>query len=206
MHERLTMLAAVGCALSLSLPSVAAAALVVIDFDDLAAGTVVTDQYADRGVVFSIDNHATAQAVIIEDIPGSQVNPSSPNALSNDVDPALMPVQIIRATFVDPGDGVTPTTTDMVSFRYTSDQPDFGRLEAYSALDQLLASAVSVEPGFQVSETLSVSASGIAYVLIHPETDVWVDDFTFSVVPLPAAAWLFVSALAGVLGLGVVRN
>jgi hypothetical protein len=146
----------------LSIGNLAAAA--TINFDDVATGTTITDQYASFGVIFSIEGGGASP--ITASLAGEVV--SQPNALTNDADPLPSPDQPIRADFVIPADGSSPATTDLVSFTFISDDPGFGRMRAFNLSGNPLEEAVSVIGGNQV-ETLTVQASGIAYVIIEPD-------------------------------------
>jgi hypothetical protein len=152
---------------------------VVIGFDtfpdgsEVANGTIITNQYARLGVVFSMED-PTARPVAINNCDGPPI--SVPNALMNNYDPLCNPTLTIRATFVL-NDGVTQGITSNARFSYISDAIGLGRLEAYDVNGNLLANSISTNVGI---EALSVSAPNIAYVLIYPDHDVIVDNFTFS--------------------------
>ncbi len=127
---------------------------------------------------------------------------SSPNGLTNDADPVASPSRIIRADFVNPFDGFSPATTDLVSFSYISDGVGAGHLRAFDPFGILLDDALSIVGGNQL-ETLTVQASGISYITIQPDTDVLVDNFTFheplATIPEPSTHVLILTGLAAIL-------
>lgn len=172
-----------------------AAQAVTITFDDLAAGTVLTNQYA--GVTFS--------------------NPLAGGLFANTATPGppfSAPMAIQPVNYRASGNynlavfDLSATSVSVVMGDFDGDE-DVLHLEAYDAGNNLLASDVQVLPApVNGGLVLSVSASNIAYVQFYGRgggvNSVYFDNFTFDagVVPEPLTALGLVAgagALAGYL-------
>ena len=98
-------------------------------------------------------------------------------------------------------------STDFVSIDLIFDDDDIGAIWAYDSFDNLLDSVIAQGDGrgLTPSSTVSISrtSNDIAYILaggVNAEA-LFLDNLQFNaVVPLPAAGWLFGTALLGFFG------
>ena len=156
--------------------------MTVINFDSLAPGTIVDNQFSSLGADFNGD------ATVVGSLTGSFPSHSGSEVIFN------FPSNNIRIDAVGPEwlmAGGYVTGTDSVT------------LTAYNSSDILLGAVSTIGAntvGYGTPNIfLNVSAPNIAYVefSILSGNTFTVDDFTFNPVPVPAAV------LLGMLGLGV---
>ena len=174
----------------------------VINFDDLAGGDEVTNQYQNQGVVFS------GGLFVIG--PGAFTNPvSAPNSVF------YSSLAGVTAEFFNPV-SCAIATTDYVAFTPTdasSNNTQFQLIAFDVAGNQIGLAQTNVESTGVYSlledPKISLSVAGIHSVLLTGFTTqagnyvIEGDNFEFnnlSTVPVPAGIWLFVSGAAGLLG------
>ena len=174
----------------------------VINFDDLADGDEVTNQYQNQGVVFSGGLRVIG--------PSAFTNPvSAPNSAF------YSSLTGVTAEFFDPVSGVI-ATTDYVAFTPTDASSNNTRFQLIAfdiAGNQIGLAQTNVESTGVYSPVedpkISLSIAGIHSVLLTGfltqagNYGIEGDNFEFntlSAVPVPAGVWLFVSGAAGLLG------
>ncbi len=168
-----------------------ASADIVIDFEGLAASTIITNQYLGLGASFT-----APEATIL--------------TLGGSLNPAFPPFSGINVIFDTTGQGG--------SIRIDAAGPEWtmaggyvtGNLvvmiTAYDSMGNSLGSSSTQGPnyigagtGFAPNEFISVSAPNIAYIEFMDGGNTYtVDDFTFQPIPAPGAL------LLGAMGLGLV--
>lgn len=220
-HRQIFLAALAGLALGAFLaPESASASPVLIDFNNLALGTVVTNQYASLGALFSPSRSYPA---VIYNISGPNsdaavadnvnISPETPTAHGPHglriIGPGL--TDVLYVDFVDPSDSTAPATTTSVSFSFVSDVAGIGSITAFDASNNQVDQAISVLGGTaandgQAYETLTVMGPAISRVAIDGFADVIVDDVSFGAVrpvgitagvPEPATLSLFAFGLTG---------
>lgn len=169
------------------------AALITLNFDDLASGTTLDTEYAANGVTFS--NSAG----------GLVVQTSTPGA------PFTAPNAVLPVNYLVPGNFSQATFSSAVSF-VSVVLGDFNQdadnlfLTAYDAANNVIATDTDLLPGpVSGGLTLSVAAADIAYVRFYGVGDsrsnsVYFDNFSFdasaTTAPEPTTLALFGVGLA----------
>jgi hypothetical protein len=189
------------------------AATITIDFDNLSGMPVtiggpipldsqLSDQYLDDyGAVFS----SGASYAAITNLGPTQTT-SEPNALlATYANGTLTNTVPINVSFFKPGDPTVPYVTSYVSARTDllgTNGLYSATLSAYDLSGDLLGAVTVPDNNGQL---LSFSAPGIhSFVLTSTAPDtagIAFDDVAFeetTVVPIPAALWLFASGIAGI--------
>jgi hypothetical protein len=188
---------------------------VVIDFNALTIGDVVTNQFTNVGAVFAPSGGNPALVVDImadatiggPDLTGLLAGTQGLRIIDS---PTFS--EFLNITFVDPLDQVSAAFVTSVSFTYISDSAVSGAIRAFDAGGALLDSALSAvgsQPGNQAFETLTVSAGDIRRIEIDGFADVIIDTITFDdpqgVVNVPEPGSLAILGL-GLAGLGFARR
>ncbi|MCB1700620.1 MAG: VPLPA-CTERM sorting domain-containing protein [Halioglobus sp.] len=162
---------------------------VMIDFDDLADATIVTNQY--RGVVFSAE---VGNVITFSRVPYNGA--SEPSVISVDVTPGFGTVIL---------DFTLPVNNLMFVVVGLNAGGDIGDVSVTHAGGFSIVDMIGIGRDEPIAMDLSayLGVSRIAIGGITDERGVGYDNFSFDVqaVPLPAAAWLFGSALLGLAGL-----
>lgn len=176
----------------LALPALASAAPVVINFDDLASGTVLTNQYAALGVTFSATEDGNAVGSVVT----AFTNNTNPNVWSNCFNGFCADrADVVRMDFTSGASAVQFWVDTAGSL-----SPVFN---AYDGLGNLLESIVAPATGQGNFTLLQFAATGISYIEgLQPE-DSWaylIDTLQFEpgTVPEPATLPLIGLAFAGV--------
>jgi hypothetical protein len=160
---------------------------ITVDFNS-AIGS--PDGYSDQGVAFSYNGTGI-------NFFATSPNGSNALAMSRDLD------AFWRADITG---GASMVSVDLGDFGEDADQ---AFLSVFDSTDNLLGTT-SLDIGQDISDmfTLSLLGNNISYATFGTTDAVWLgglfaDNFTYtpSVVPVPAAAWLFGSALLGFAGL-----
>lgn len=188
--HKLILLAVVSCSLCLALPCAARADVVTLNFDELDAGSALSNQYSALGVLFS--NSAGPLEV--------QADPLAPPFTPpNSILPFNFTVagSFNQATFLVPVSRVSVTLGDL------GFDEDVLHLELYDSSDALLASEVVVlSASVSGGLTLNASATNVAYARFYgvgaANNSVYFDNFSYTVVPEPATMLLLSTGLAGV--------
>jgi hypothetical protein len=177
------------------------AAMLTADADDYAAGTNISNAYT--GLTLSYEgatSDGTADGIIYSTLAIDPLFASTGDRVFGTGDagePGLFsgtPSPVFRVDFAQ--------TATSVSLDALGDNgSDYASLRAYTAGGLLLAEQVSGQLTSGNFETLTVSGADIAYVLAAGVVGdaVGFDNLTATVVPVPAAVWLFGSGL-GALG------
>jgi hypothetical protein len=163
-----------------------------IDFEDLVNGTKVTTQYSALGATFT-DSHFAVVGGIYEGDPGNwdldgtngshflgfNGNPSYTQMITWDEDVFDLSLDVSRSNGSQSGDTFTVT----------------GLLDGLVVDSQMITlAAINTWSSITLVGTFDEVQWGGAGTGFHPYG---VDNIQFSAVPIPAAAWLFGSALAG---------
>ncbi|MBX9627665.1 MAG: hypothetical protein K2X82_27950, partial [Gemmataceae bacterium] len=183
-----------------------------VTFDDAGftgpTGSFSGDVYRDRGVVFR--SNTEPQLSYSRDLFAGSLAASRPYAaiVGPPGSPGTFDLNAVRADFVVPGT-TTPTTVSSVSVFVgdRSGENDNVVLRAYAADGRVIAEdffstgpqpADPANPGLSLpsSKVMSVSGSGIAYVILSADQVVNFDDFTFGPVPLSASTTLTLTGTA----------
>lgn len=189
------------------------AALITLHFDDLpgmpvSIGEIIptesrlADQYLDNyGTLFSSGSSYAA----ITNLGPTQTTSGGNAILGTRADGTLTNTTSIHVSFFSPGDPTVPYVTSYVSARTDllgTDGLYAAILSAYNLNGDLLGSVTVPDNNGQL---LAFSAPGIHSIKLSstaPDTaGIAFDDVAFeetSVVPIPAALWLFASGIAGI--------
>jgi hypothetical protein len=177
------------------------AAPVTIDFDDLSDGDSVGSNYASQGVTF-VD-------AVIDTANGSLPGGSGPNAISH-------LTSIYQPQPLDPIEAIFSTAVSSVSLTGI-DVGDAGFvLTAFDSSNNQVATDRVFGSDWGIGEYYTLTLTGLDIVRITFSQVGYVyydgivfDNLTFepvAAVPLPAAAWLFGSALLGFVGFGTRKR
>jgi len=171
--------------------TVMAAPTIVIDFESLADGEIVYDQFLGLGVIFG------ANVSVLQD--GTSLNPDFPPHSGINViydDPALGP-GAFRMIAVGPlwamAGGYVTGNTDVTMTAYALDHSVLGTTSTGGA------NYIGAGTGLLPNIFLSITAPGIFYVVFSDTGNSFiVDDFTLQAIPAPGAI------LLGGIGIGLV--
>jgi hypothetical protein len=192
MPSRLSSILAAGL---LAVPVMASAATVVVDFDNLADLTVLTNQYSGLGVTFSASEDNVAVGSLVKTF----TNNTNPNTWSNCYDgPSFCNgrADVIRMDFASVVSGLSFWVDTAGAL-----QPVFN---AYDSIGNLLESIAAPATNQGTYTQLSFAAVGISYVEGLQPDDSWgylVDTVQFTTddnaAPEPASLALVGLALLG---------
>ncbi|PNY36622.1 hypothetical protein C2E31_12300 [Rhodopirellula baltica] len=164
-----------------------------ITFEELTAGAIVSDQFVDKGILFST---LGGQLQVTDAFPSDFVPVSAPYVFA---DPTANPTETgeVEFTFVVPGTSV-PASTDLFSF-YAIDAEGIG--VTATAFDQTGAVLFSdtFNAGGATQDLVTIAEPGIAKVVLTlgDTTDTSaIDNITFNT-PTPLLADLSASAITG---------
>jgi hypothetical protein len=171
------------------------------DADAFTAGTDISNGFAGLtlsfegttsfgitdGIIYSVEHSGSLVATTGTRVFGTS-DPTYPNLFSGTT------TSVFRVDF---SSDVYSVALDALG----DDPTDFAELYAYNSSDVLLGTYSTAVIATGQSETMSVSGGDIAYVLAAgiSNSAVGFDNLTAETVPLPAAVWMFLSAL-GALG------
>ncbi len=190
-----------GTAVYFLLAGSANATIVTADADDFTAGTDISNSYAgltlsfegttssgiNDGVIYSVEQSGALVAST-----GTRVFGTSDMTYPNLFTGAA--TSVFRIDF--------DSTMFTVSLDALGDDiSDLARLTAYSVGDAVIDIYTTIGLTSGQSDTMTVSGSGIAYILaegVSPDA-VGFDNLVANTIPIPAAVWLFGSGL-GLLG------
>jgi hypothetical protein len=176
-----------------------------IDFESVASGTQLTNEFESLGVLFS-GTDSYAGLVITEGQYGTSNFGNSPNHLVH----GGYYGGTTTLQFVDPSDPATPRGVSTFSILLGDGSPD---TETFSITFRDMAGTILAGPvgytttsnGLLIQETSSSLGDLIGFVDIsldiNSPSGVAFDDLSFSTVPVPGAAWFFGSGLLGLIGL-----
>lgn len=189
----------------------ASAALTTIDFDALGTGTIVTNQFASQGVLIS---SSFGDVTIFS----SCCSNTGLNSLNGGG------FREVIVDFVNPSDGTTPAVTDFFQMTFGDvDLPGNG-MTAYDINGNQIAQVISSCaddfncPGADLFETLSLSAQGMARIVIAAggqildgtaQAEATVDTFVFNAPagnPVPEPGMLALLGAAFMAGVGAKRR
>ena len=185
------------------------ASIVNIEPDDFLEGTNIENAYT--GVTLSVSGRPNADVISIngfDTFNNRNLATTGKNVFG--YTPVLGPIipsgkvwdeatfGLLRADF--------ELSTNFVSIDLLFDDDDIGAIWAYDSFDNLLGLELSVGDGRGPNPSSTVSilrkSYDIAYILaggVNAEA-LFLDNLQVNVVPVPAAAWLFGSALLGFFG------
>lgn len=171
----------------------------IIDFDDLPANTVLTNQYAGEGVIFSATENGGSADLSVGDVFSSQHGgaPVAGNVLMN------RDLGDQRADFVEMlfSTAVTNVSWDFIPFGGNGPNTT---VEVFNSADALIFNGTMGGPAVVTGNfnyTAISGLTGVARIVIGQPIDSWVwglDNLTFdadAAVPVPAAALLFAPAV-----------
>src|ERR1700709_2420559 len=157
-----------------------------INFDDLPQGTIPTNEYADKGILFT-------RTDVVSSNPEA-TSPSNVLHSFNTHSPAEFPETHIDATFVVP-------THSHISMRVGRDNglssDFFGHLNIFDNIGTKIGSPIiSMDPGVQLAfvEFYAGDANIASFQVVTTTTAYWIDDLQFddtSVVQQPDFQLLF---------------
>lgn len=133
--KNIALFAIVSCSLCLALPSAARADIVTLDFDELAAGSTLSDEYLALGVVFS--NSAGPLTVQADPLGPPFTGPNS-----------ILPFNFTAAGNFNQATFFVPVSQVSVTMGDFGGEADVLHLELYNSSDALLASEVVVLSAF----------------------------------------------------------
>jgi len=133
----------------------------LITFEEVPAGTVLSNQYAGTGVIFTVSSGALQ---VTTNFPAQFVSVTPPNVFA---DPNPNPSQpgIVDLSFVEPGT-TNRATTDFVSFFILNAQNDQATVTAFDSGGSLLFTN-SYHRGGASKELISINVHGISSVRLN---------------------------------------
>ena len=212
-----------GVLLFLALASSTASAIVV-GFDEFDAGTIIDDEYAagpgPGGVFISAENFNNSLDVAVvfdtNNVTGGDVDLAAPFLLLNEVPLSPGNVLIIQengpcselSCDVPDDEGgrpagtftlefVAPVILESIDFFDIEEEESMGSIRLFDSQGAMLPGmfAVPNTGGDNTWGRVTFSVTGVSRVEIDMGGSGAIDNITFSVVPVPAAAWLFGSGL-----------
>jgi hypothetical protein len=192
------LLASVGLLL---LAGTAQAVTLSVDADDFAAGTDISNAYA--GLTLSFDGatfDGTNDGIIYSVIEQNGLFASTGSRVfgtSDATNPQIFDGISTSVFRIDFDNNATSVSLDALG----DNGSDFAQLNAYSAADVLIDTFLTGQLVSGSFETMTITGADIAYVIASGigGDAVGFDNLSAQVIPIPAAAWLFTSAL-GLLG------
>lgn len=206
-----------------------AASATVVDFDDYSAGTIIDDEYAagpgPGGVFISADNFNNALDVAVvfdtNNITGGDTDLRAPFFRG---DEALSPGNVLiiqengpcSATACDVPDDegaraagkfilefVVPVILESIDFFDIEEPESMGSIQLFDNQGALLPDMFAVPDtgGNNTWDSVVFNVVGVKRVEILMGGSGAIDNIAFSVIPVPAAAWLFSSSFLLLAGL-----
>lgn len=164
-----------------------------LNFDELAAGAILSNQYSALGVVFS--NSAGPLEVEADPLAPPFTPPNS-----------ILPFNFTAAGSFNQATFFVPVSQVSVTMGDFGEDEDVLHLELYDSSDALLASEVVVlSASVNGGLTLNASAPNVAYARFYgvgaANNSVYFDNFSYTVIPEPATMLLLGTGLAGICGM-----
>lgn len=200
-----------------------AASAVVVDFEGYAAGTIIDDEYAagpgPGGVFISAENFNNSLDVAVvfdtNNVTGGDSDLGAPFFRGEE---ALSPGNVLiiqengpcSATACDVPDDegaraagefalefVVPVILESIDFFDIEEPESMGSIKLFDDQGELLPDMFAVPDtgGDNTWDTMVFGVTGVSRVEIWMGGSGAIDNITFSVIPVPAAAWLFSSGL-----------
>jgi hypothetical protein len=190
---------ALGTAVFFLITGTAQAAIITADADDFTSGASISNAYAgltlsfegstssgvNDGIIYSVDQSGGIVASTGSRVFGTS-DPTYPNLFSG------ITTAVFRVDF-------TQTATSISVDALGDNGSDFAQLNAYTSSGLLVDSYFTGQLTTGHEETMTVGGADIAYILAAGVGNdaVGFDNLVAQVVPVPAAIWMFASALGG---------